>query len=98
MSHICNAKRAVTRADATERGHPTTQKGAVTRALLRQTDEASAYGQAPETMSAEGPAFFQVTEPTVDWMQYVVEFADCTTMCLMPASYEACSTADVAPA
>src|SRR4051795_11398918 len=48
-------------------------------------------------MSADGPAFMKTEVPTVDWMQYVVAVADLTMMCLMPASYEACSTADVAP-
>ena len=39
-------------------------------------ESAEAYGQAPVTMSAPGPAFFHVAEPTVLWMQYVTEFAD----------------------
>ena len=66
--------------------------------LASQTGSAELYGQAPETMSADGPAFLKTAWPTVDWMQYVVAVADCTTMCLMPASYEAWRTADVAPA
>src|SRR5919108_338793 len=34
-----------------------------------------AYGQAPVTMSAPGPALFQVALPTVLWTQYVVDDA-----------------------
>jgi hypothetical protein len=44
------------------------------------------YGQVPVRMSAPGPDFFHVSAPTVDWMQYVVDEADWTTMFLTPAS------------
>jgi hypothetical protein len=37
-------------------------------------------------MSEPGPDFFQTSAPTVDWMQYVVDDADWTTMFLTPAS------------
>src|ERR671922_1115751 len=56
------------------------------------------YGQAPVTMSAPGPGFFQVSAPTVDSMQYVVPVADWMKMFLTPASYVVCRYASVAPA
>ena len=33
------------------------------------TGEPWVYGQEPETMSADGPAFMKIEVPTVDWMQ-----------------------------
>ncbi len=41
----------------------------VTRASGSGLSSAEAYGQAPVTMSAPGPAFFQVAGPTVLWTQ-----------------------------
>jgi len=48
------------------------------------------YGQLPLMMSEPGPVFFQVSAPTVDSMQYVVEPADWMTMFLTPWSYVDC--------
>ena len=56
------------------------------------------YGQAPDVIEAPGPAFLKVAEPTLESMQYVVAVAVFTRMFLIPASYEAWRTAEVAPA
>src|SRR5205085_8269986 len=57
---------------------PQAERGARSPAPLAASGVSLAYGQEPETMSADGPAFLNVAWPTVDWMQYVVADADCT--------------------
>jgi hypothetical protein len=44
-------------------------KGAVSRALRTQTASDEPYGQAPEVMSADGPALWYEDAPTVESMQ-----------------------------
>jgi hypothetical protein len=51
-----------------ERGLLETQEGRLGAPLGKRSDRVR-YGQAPVRMSAPGPAFFHVSDPTVLWMQ-----------------------------